>query len=168
MKHNVICRDEMLDATLHLGGSPINLAEYASTGLLALAVGPRGNGKMNAGLLMAEQLAAQGWVSILIDPENELEALYGNALSDPDELRSALMAREKHIVVVNARCAADFVPYGRAILGAADEHRKPLFVVIDEGQLFSASRKRSGDIGEAADIIAEFAGRGASARSTCS
>jgi len=160
MKRHVIHRDEMLSATLHLGGTPIDLAEYATTGLLAVAVGPRGNGKTNAGLLMGEQLAAQGWVSVLIDPENELEALYGDAVADPDELRTALTSRDKPIVVVNARDAAEFVPYGRAILGAADEHRKPIFVVIDEGQLFSASRKRSGGIGEAADIIAEFAGRG--------
>lgn len=160
MQRTVIHRHEMLKAALHLGGAPIDLAEYATTGLLAIAVGPRGNGKTNAGLLMGEQLAAQGWVSVLIDPENELEALYGDAVTDPDELRNALASRDRPIVVVNARDAAEFVPYGHAILGAADEHRKPVFVVIDEGQLFSASRKRSGGVGEAADIIAEFAGRG--------
>jgi hypothetical protein len=60
MKRNVIRRDEMLTAQLKLGGQPIELAQYASTGLLAIAVGPRGNGKTNAGLLMAEQLAEQG------------------------------------------------------------------------------------------------------------
>ena len=66
MSHAVIQRDEMLTAQLDLGGAPIDLAEYATTGLLAVAVGPRGMGKTNAGLLMAEQLAAQGWVSVLI------------------------------------------------------------------------------------------------------
>ena len=60
MSHAVIQRDEMLTAQLDLGGAPIDLAEYATTGLLAVAVGPRGMGKTNAGLLMAEQLAAQG------------------------------------------------------------------------------------------------------------
>jgi hypothetical protein len=160
MKRNVTRRDEMLNATLHLGGRPIDLAEYATTGLLAIAIGPRGNGKTNAGLLMGEQLAAQGWVSILIDPENELEALYHDAVADPDALRNVITRRDEPIVVVNARDAGEFVPYGRAILEVANEHRKPIFVVVDEGQLFSASRKRSGDIGEAADIIAEFAGRG--------
>ena len=160
MKRTVIRRDEMLSAALNLGGAPIDLAEYATTGLLAVAVGPRGNGKTNAGLLMGEQLAAQGWVSVLIDPENELEALYGDAVAGPDALRRTLASRDMPIFVVNARDATEFVPYGRAILEAADEHRKPIFVVVDEGQLFSASRKRSSDIGEAADIIGEFAGRG--------
>ena len=160
MKRTVIHRHEMLTAALHLGGAPVDLAEYATTGLLAIAVGPRGNGKTNAGLLIGEQLAAQGWVTVLIDPENELEALYGDAVTDPDALRRALTTRDQPILVVNVGDAAEFVPYGRAILAAADEHRKPIFVVIDEGQLFSASRKRSGGIGEAADIIAEFAGRG--------
>lgn len=161
MKRNVIHRDEMLTAQLDLGGRPIDLADYAATGLLAIAVGPRGNGKTNAGLLMAEQLAAQGWVSILIDPESELEALYGAAVSDPEALRASLQARADPIVVVSAKDASEFVPYGHAILDAAEEYRKPVFVVIDEGQLFSSSsRSKTGDIGEAADIINQFAGRG--------
>lgn len=160
MKRNVICRNEMLGTSLKLGGTPITLDEYATTGLLAVAIGPRGNGKTNAGLLIAEQLSAQGWVSVLIDPENELESLYGDAVADPDALRATLAQREEPLLVVNARDAGEFVPYGRAILDAADQHRKPIFVVIDEGQLFSASRKRCNGIGEAADIINEFAERG--------
>ena len=160
MKRAVIRRDEMLRATLNLGGTPIPLDEYATTGLLAVAIGPRGNGKTNAGLLMAEQLSTQGWVSVLIDPENELESLYGDAVIDADALRIALTRRDKPIVVVNARDAGEFVPYGRAVLDAADQHRKPVFVVVDEGQLFSASRRRSNGLGEAADIINEFAERG--------
>ncbi|MBK8072906.1 MAG: hypothetical protein IPK34_13225 [Ramlibacter sp.] len=86
MKHAVIRRDEMLSAALELGGEPIDLADYATTGLMAVAVGPRGNGKTNAGLVIAEQLAAQGWVSVLIDPELELESLYGKAVADPAAL----------------------------------------------------------------------------------
>jgi hypothetical protein len=160
MKRTVIRRDEMLGAILHLGGTPITLDEYATTGLLAVAVGPRGNGKTNAGLLIAEQLSRQGWVSVLIDPENELESLYGDAVPDADALRRALEVRDKSIVVVNARDAGEFVPFGRVILEAADDQRKPIFVVIDEGQLFSASRRRSNGIGEAADIINDFAERG--------
>jgi hypothetical protein len=160
MKRAVIRRDDMLGAMLHLGGTPIALDEYATTGLLAVAIGPRGNGKTNAGLLMAEQLSAQGWVSVLIDPENELESLYGDAVLDPDALRATLARRDQPIMVVNARDAGEFVPFGRAILDAADRHRQPIFVVIDEGQLFSASRRRSNGIGEAADIINEFAERG--------
>jgi hypothetical protein len=160
MKHAVIRRTEMFSATLKLGGPPLELAEYATTGLLALAVGPRGNGKTNAGLLIAEQLAGQGWVSILIDPEGELESMYGAAVAGPDELAVRLTERDRPIVVVAARNAAEFVPYGMAILEAADAHRKPLFVFIDEGQLFSAAKKRKDGVGEAADIIGQFAERG--------
>lgn len=160
MKRAVIQRDEMHGATLKLGGPPIELSEYATTGLLSIAVGPRGYGKTNCGLLMAEQLAAQGWVSVLIDPESEMESMYGDAVTDADDLRNRLAHREQSIIVVCARDASEFLPYGRAILDAADEYRKPIFVMIDEGQLFSAPRKREDDIGEAADIINEFAGRG--------
>lgn len=160
MQHAVIQRDEMLTAQLDLGGAPIDLAEYATTGLLAVAVGPRGMGKTNAGLLMAEQLAAQSWVSVLIDPESEMESLYGAAVRDAAHLGTLLETREQPIVVVCARDATEFLPYGRAILDAAERWRKPLFVMIDEGQLFSATKKRKEDVGEAAEIINEFAGRG--------
>ena len=110
---------------------------------------------------MAEQLAAQGWVSVLIDPESELEALYGAAVPDPEALRACLETRAAPIVVVSAKDASEFVPYGRAILDAAEEYRKPVFVVIDEGVLFSTTtRSKTGDASEAADIINQFAGRG--------
>lgn len=158
MARSVIRRSEMFDATLNLGGAPIDLSEYATTGLLAVAVGPRGNGKTNAGLLIAEQLAEQGWVSVLIDPEGELESLYGEAVEDADELRDLLVERQQPIIVVSAKDANEFIPYGRAILDVAEEHRKPMFIAIDEGQLFSASKKK--DIAEAADIINQFAERG--------
>ena len=160
MKREIIQRTEMLCATLALGGTTIELADYATTGLLAVAVGPRGNGKTNAGLLMAEQLCAQGWVSVLIDPESEMEALYVDAVADPEDLRKKLTPRREAMLVVSAQDASAFVPFGRAILDVAEAQRKPIFVVIDEGQLFSATKKRTGSIGEAADIINEFAGRG--------
>ena len=160
MARKVMTRPEMAAAELRLGGTPLSLDGYATTGLLAVAVGPRGSGKTNAGLLMAEQLSAQGWVSVLVDPEGELESLYGAALPGPDSLRSRLAARDQATLVVCARDAGEFVPYGKALLEAADEHRKPVFVMIDEGQLFSASRRRSNGMGEAADIIADFAERG--------
>jgi hypothetical protein len=160
MKRSVINRPEMLAATLNLGGAPIELSEYATTGLLGIAVGPRGNGKTNAGLLIAEQLAEQGWVSVLIDPEDEMESMYGDAVDDADDLRARLAHRKDSIIVVSAKDASEFIPYGKAILDAAEEHRKPIFVMIDEGQLFSATKKRKGDIGETADIINEFAERG--------
>jgi hypothetical protein len=159
-QHGVIRRDEMLRATLELGGKPLSLAEYATTGLLAMAVGPRGNGKTNAGLLMAEQLSEQGWVSVLIDPEGELESLYGDAVESPEALLEKLTTRADKIIVVRAQDASEFIPYGEAILEAADDFRNPVFVVIDEGQLFSATRKRQGDLGAAVDIINDFAGRG--------
>jgi hypothetical protein len=160
MKHAVIQRTEMMTATLALGGAPLELSEYATTGLLAVAVGPRGNGKTNAALLIAEQLSKQGWVSVLIDPEGELESLYGDAVDNPEDLRERLVKRNEPIVVVAAKDASEFIPFGQIILEVADEHRKPIFLVIDEGQIFSATRKRKNDIGEAADIINQFAERG--------
>lgn len=160
IKHQVIHREEMLTATLRVGGKPLDLAEYATTGLLSVGVGPRGCGKTNIGQLLAEQLSEQGWVAVLFDPEGEQELMYGDAVRDADDLRARLEARDEKIIVVRAADAAEFVPYGRAILDVADRIRKPLFLVIDEGQLFSAARKRSESIGEAADIINDFVGRG--------
>ena len=156
----VIQRTEMLSATLRLGAAPLALADYATTGLMTVAVGPRGNGKTNAGLLIAEQLSEQGWVSVLIDPEGELESLYGNTVSDAADLLDELTHRKHQVLVVRAKDATEFIPYGRAILAVADSLRKPIFIMIDEGQLFSASNKKNRDIGEAAEIINEFAGRG--------
>jgi hypothetical protein len=43
---------------------------------------------------------------------------------------------------------------------AADAHRKPIFLVVDEGQLFSASRKRKDGIGDAGDLVNQFVERG--------
>lgn len=160
MNHAVINRTEMIGATLNLGGQTIDLSGYSTTGLRALAVGPSGNGKTNAGLLIAEQLAMQGWVSILIDPEGELESMYGEAVRTVEDLRVRLSERDTPIVVVSAKDVHEFIPYGQAILDAAEEHRKPLFVFIDEGQLFSAAKKRKDGVGEAADIISQFAERG--------
>ncbi|MGE4241752.1 hypothetical protein [Ramlibacter sp.] len=159
-KRPVIRRDEMLTAVLDLGGGPIDLADYATTGLVGVAVGPRGSGKTNAGLLIAEQLADQGWVSVLVDPELELESLYGEAMSSPGELQRCLRTRDRKILVVCAKDAEEFVPYGEAILEAADTHRQPIFCMIDEGQLFSAVKKRKGEIGRATDLINDFVGRG--------
>lgn len=158
MSHRVINRTEMHDAVLDLGGEPIDLSEYATTGLIAVAIGPKGYGKTNAGLLIAEQLSEQGWVCVLIDPEGELESLYGEAVKDKEELTERLTKRDRKIVVVSAKDAAQFVPYGQAIFDAADKYRKPLMVVVDEGQLFSGSKKS--DIAEASRLINDFAERG--------
>jgi hypothetical protein len=159
-KHSPVRRDEMLTARLNVGGQPLDLSEYATTGLLSVGVGPRGCGKTNIGQLIGEQLADQGWVTVVFDPESEMELMYGTAVQNEEELRLCLENRDRKIVVVRAANAAEFVPYGRVILEVADRIRKPLFIVIDEGQLFSAPRKRAESIGEAADIINEFVGRG--------
>jgi hypothetical protein len=159
-QHPVIRRPEMREAVLTLGTVTVSLQEYETTGLLALGIGPRGCGKTNVGQVMAEQLSQQGWVAVLFDPEGEMEMMCGEAVADADDLRGRLRRRDQPIVVVRAATAEEFVPFGRAVLEVADELRKPLFVVIDEGQVFSAPRKRSASLGEAADIINEFADRG--------
>lgn len=159
----VFRRPEFAGAALDLGSLAIDLADYATTGLRAVAVGPSGIGKTNAGLLLAEQLADQGWVSVLLDPEGEIEDLYGAPVSDADGLEARLMHREElpsRILVASARTATEFVPYGRAIMRAADAVRQPIFVLLDEAQLFSASRRRKDDVGEASDLVNDWVQRG--------
>jgi len=160
MSRSVIKRTELLSATLNLGGAPLDLSDYATTGLRIVTVGPSGIGKTNTGLVIAEQLAAQGWVSVLVDPESEIESLYGDAVENADDLQGRLARRDQPIVVVSAKDASEFIPYGRAILEAAETHRKPIFVMIDEGQLFCPPKKRKDDLGEAVDIVNQFAERG--------
>lgn len=160
MSRAVLRREELLAARLTLGSVVLDLAEYATTGLRIVAVGPSGTGKTNAGLVIAEQLAPQGWVCVLVDPEGEIESLYGPAVAGVDELREALGLRDRAILVVSAKDATEFIPYGEAILAAAEAHRKPIFVMVDEGQVFSAARKRKNDIGRASDLVNEFAERG--------
>lgn len=161
MSRPIIERPEMAEAVLDIGGGePLALADYATTGLVSVAVGPRGHGKTNIGLLMAEQLSEQGWVSVLIDPEDEMEALYGAAVCAPEELAMLLESRSRPIVVVKARSATEFVPFGQVLLEAADTHRKPLFVVLDEGQIMSSPKRRTDGLGESSDLIGEFVDRG--------
>lgn len=160
MSRTVIKRTELLGATLNLGGVPLDLSDYATTGLRIVTVGPSGIGKTNTGLVIAEQLAKQGWISVLIDPESEIESLYGNAVENAEDLRARLDRREQPIVVVSAKDVSEFILYGRAILAAAETHRKPIFVMIDEGQLFCPPKKRKGDLGEAVDIVNQFAEQG--------
>jgi hypothetical protein len=118
-----------------------------------VAVGQSGNGKTNAGLLIAEQLTQQGWIAVLVDPEQELESLYGAAVTSVDEFVRTLEKRDRRFVVVNASTPAEFVPFGQALLDVVDRCRKPVFVVLDEGQLFSSARRRKNQIGEASDIV---------------
>lgn len=160
MSRAVILRDELSGALLDFGSVGIDLADYVTTGLRIVAVGPSGIGKTNAGLLVAEQLAKQGWVCVLIDPEGEIASMYGKAVDGVADLRDRLAKRDREFVVVSATDATEFIPYGRAILDAADKYRAPMFLMIDEGQVFSAPKRRKGDIGEAADIVNQFAERG--------
>lgn len=160
MPRVVFRRQELFEAKLCLGSSEIPLADYATTGLRIVAVGPSGIGKTNAGLLIAEQLAAQGWICVMVDPEGEIEALYGAAVSSPAALRSALVSRDERFLVVSARDAAEFLPYGQQIFEVADDVRRPVFLMIDEGQVFSTSRKRKKELGAASDLLNDFALRG--------
>ena len=153
-------RTELVGAVLDFGSVAIDLTEYATTGLRVVTVGPSGIGKTNVGLLIAEQLAAQGWVCVLVDPEGEIESMYGRAVADVAELRERLEKRDQKFVVIAAKDASEFIPYGKLILQAADELRKPLFLMIDEGQVFSAPRGRKNDVGAASDLINSFAERG--------
>lgn len=160
MSRAIFRRDEFLTAGLDFGSTALDLADYATTGLRVVTVGPSGIGKTNAGLLIAEQLAAQGWVSVLMDPEGEIEALYGDAVADVDELRLRLVRRDQPFVVIRVRNASEFIPYAQAVMDTVDEQRKPVFLMIDESQIFSASRKRSNNIGEASDLVNDFVQRG--------
>lgn len=160
VKHEVIQRPEMRETVLNLGRVKIELADYETTGLCAVAVGPRGCGKTNIGQLLAEQLSSHGWCSIIFDPEREMELMYGDAVSSPEDLRDRLTLRDKAIVVVKVKNAEEFIPYGRVILEVTETIRRPLFVMVDEGQVFSSPKKRSECVGEAADILNQFVDRG--------
>lgn len=159
----VFRRDEFLSSSLDLGSMSLDLADYATTGLRVVAVGPSGIGKTNAGLLIAEQLAAQGWQAVLMDPEGEISALYEMVLTAPDALERYLVERSgPPIAVVPVRDAAEFLPFGRALMAAADRLRRPVFLLLDEGQIFSTSRRhRKADVlGEASDLVNDFLQRG--------
>src|SRR5688572_27261954 len=133
----VFRRDEFMDAHLDMGTMTIAL------------------------LVMAEQLAEQGWISVLLDPEGELEALYGDAVHDPQKLQNCIRGRHHPMLVVRVRYAAEFSLYAKAIMEVVDEERKPVFLVIDEAQIFSSPLKRKkDDIGESADLMNDFVQRG--------
>lgn len=153
-------REEFLTASLDLGTSTIDLADYATTGIRAVVVGPSGIGKTNALMVVAEQLAAQGWVSVMMDPEGELEALYGESVRDPKQLQNCIRGRHHPILVVKVRYADEFLLYAKAILEVVDQERKPVFLMIDEAQIFSAPRSRKNSIGDASDLVNDFVQRG--------
>ncbi|MHB8388338.1 MAG: hypothetical protein ACYDDA_08710 [Acidiferrobacteraceae bacterium] len=68
--------------------------------------------------------------------------------------------RQQPIIVVAAKDAAAFIPYGHTLIEVADQHRKPIFIMIDEGQLFSQPKRRKAETGGAADLVNQFAERG--------
>jgi hypothetical protein len=157
----VFRRDEFVNASLDFGSTAIDLADYATTGLRIVCVGPSGIGKTNAGLLCAEQLAAQDWVAVLFDPEGEFEALeIGEVMRNEEKLENHLRGRHHPILVVRVRDTADFLHYGRVVLRLVDEARKPVFLLVDEGQVFSTSRRSKGLVGEASDLMNQFTERG--------
>lgn len=155
----VFRRQEFDEATLELGGAPLALANYATTGLRIVCVGPSGAGKTNAGLLIAEQLAMQGWVSVLFDREGDIGALY-EPMRDVTHFENYLRGRHHPILVVPVRHTDDFLHYGRIVQRVVDEERKPVFLMVDEGQMVSASRKRKESIGDASDLMNNFTERG--------
>lgn len=160
MSRSIIRREELLNASLELGNLHLDLSSYATTGLRIVAMGQSGGGKTNAGLLIAEQLTQQGWIAVLVDPEGELESLYGAAVTNVEEFERTLENRDRRFVVVNASTPSEFVPFGQALLDVVDRTRKPVFVVLDEGQLFSSARRRKNQIGEASDIVDKMVEQG--------
>lgn len=155
-------RDEFLTAALDFGSTQLQLIDYATTGLRIVCVGPSGIGKTSTGLLIAEQLAEQGWVSVLFDPEGEMSALYGaeNTMRDVTHLENHLVGRHHPILVCRVRDTEDFLHYGRKVMSIADDTRKPIFLMVDEGQIFSTSRRSKGLVGEASHLMNEFTERG--------
>jgi hypothetical protein len=155
----VFRRQEFDTATLELGGAPVALSDYATTGLRIVCVGPSGAGKTNAGLLIAEQLSMQGWISVLFDREGDIGALY-EPMRDVTHVEAYLRGRHHPILVVPVRHTDDFLHYGRLVQRIVEEERQPVFLMVDEAQMVSASRKRKESIGEASDLMNDFTERG--------
>lgn len=164
MSRAVFHREEFLRATLHLGTTDLALADYQTTGLRIVAVAPSGAGKTNAGLLVAEQLAAQGWVSVLMDPEGEMAALYGpdRVMRDVAHFEAHLRGRHHPLLVLRVRRTSEFLEYGRALMRIVDEARQPVFLLVDEGQIFSTSRrsKQDDELAQASDLLNDITERG--------
>lgn len=155
-----IIRDELLTAHLDFGENQLDLSPYATTGLRIVCVGASGTGKTSTGLLIAEQLADQGWVSVIVDPEDEVGPLFNGAVESPEALEESLSRRDQPVLVVDAKDPASFLEYGEVVYRAADQHRKPIFLMIDEGQLYSAAARRKDGLGESTDLLNDLATRG--------
>jgi len=155
----VFRRDEFMTASLDFGSVAIDLGDYATSGLRIVCVGPSGTGKTNCGLLIAEQLAAQGWVSVLFDREGDIGALY-EPMRDVAAFETYLRGRQDPILVVPVHHTDDFLHYGRIVQQVVNEARQPIFLMIDEAQMVSAPRKRQNQMGEASDLMNDFIERG--------
>jgi hypothetical protein len=157
-------RDHYQDAQLQIGSVTLRLIDYATTGMRAITVGPSGIGKTNTGLVFAEQLSRQGWVCVVMDPEGEVSELYqdreAEIVGDTTELEQHLSTREHPLLIVKTRDADEFVEYGQVVMAVADTLRKPIFLFVDEGQMFSASRGKRKTLGEASDLINDMVERG--------
>ena len=92
LTHEAHCHPPRRNARRHAQSrrNSDHLDEYATTGLLAVAVGPRGNGKTNAGLLMAEQLPGPGLGQ---RPDRPRERARSRSTAMPSPIRTRCGAR---------------------------------------------------------------------------
>jgi DNA helicase HerA-like ATPase len=88
-------------------------------------------------------------------------------MRDVAHFENYLRGRHHPILVVPVRHTDDFLHYGRRA-DVVDEERKPVFLMVDEAQIFSASRKRKESIGEASDLMNDFTERGRKRALDCS
>lgn len=157
----MIDRPEMDEVALLMGDKQLPLSMFRTTGFRMVAMGAGGSGKTNAGLNVVEQMVDSGhWVGVVVDPEGELVPLLGAAVPTPLDLREALIARAPSLLVVSADSPEAFVPYAEVISEVVDAQRKPVVLMIDEGQLFSNARKRTDGVGASSDYINDFVVRG--------
>jgi hypothetical protein len=164
MARKQLNREHYAGAIIEIGATTLQLQDYATTGLRVVTVGPSGVGKTNTGLVFAEQLALQGWVCVVMDPEGEIFDLYedrgGILVTEPKDLEGKLRARTDTFLIVKAQSGDDFVEFGEVIMMVADELRQPIFLLVDEAQMFSVSRGKRKEKGEASDLINDMVERG--------
>lgn len=164
MARKPLNRDHYTEALVQIGAMTLLLQDYATTGLRVVTVGPSGVGKTNTGLVFAEQLSTQGWVCVVMDPEGEVAEFYsdrgGEVMRDAKHLESHLVGRHHPFLIVKTRDAEDFVHYGRVIMRVADEQRQPIFLLVDEAQMFSVARDGRKTKGDASDLINDMVERG--------
>lgn len=164
MARKTLNRDHYAGAVVEIGPLTLQLQDYATTGLRVVTVGPSGTGKTNTGLVFAEQLALQGWVCVVMDPEGEIFDLYedrgGVLVEQAQDLAARLRSRKDPLLIVKARTGDEFVEFGSVVMEVADELRQPIFVLVDEAQMFSVARDGRKTKGEASDLINDMVERG--------